>query len=81
MSWITHSQLISRVISRETATCYRRFMVRPRWHDALIVSAIVVLLAAGVWSLWWDDVRSILHLDPGSPGAEDAPAPLAQGRT
>jgi hypothetical protein len=56
-------------------------MVRPRWHDALIVSAIVVLLAAGVWSLWWDDVRSVLHLDSGSPGAEDAPAPLAQGRT
>ena len=40
-------------------------MVRPRWHDALLVAAIVALLAIGVWSLWWDDVRSILHLGPG----------------
>jgi hypothetical protein len=53
-------------------------MVRPRWHDAVIVSAIIALLAAGVWSLWWEDVRSVLHLDPGSA---EAPAPLAQGQT
>ena len=39
-------------------------MVRPRWHDALIVSAIVALLAIGVWALWWDDVRDLLHLGP-----------------
>lgn len=39
-------------------------MVRPRWHDALIVSAIAGLLAVGVWALWWDDVRSLW--DPGS---------------
>jgi hypothetical protein len=39
-------------------------MVRPRWHDAVIVSAIVGLLAVGVWSLWGDDVRSALHLAP-----------------
>jgi hypothetical protein len=44
----------------------------------VIVSAIIALLAAGVWSLWWDDVRSVLHLDPGSA---EAPAPLAQGQT
>jgi hypothetical protein len=45
-------------------------MVRPRWHDALIISAIVGLLAVGVWALWWDDVRSLLHLGPaeGSSG-------------
>jgi hypothetical protein len=53
-------------------------MVRPRWHDAVIVSAIIVLLAAGVWSLWWDDVRSVLQLDTGSA---DAAAPLAHGQT
>jgi hypothetical protein len=41
-------------------------MVRPRWHDALIVSAIVALFAVGVWALWWDDVRVLLHLGPGS---------------
>jgi hypothetical protein len=50
-------------------------MVRPRWHDALIVSAIVGLLLVGVWSLWWDDVRSILHLGPGSADVPAASAP------
>lgn len=45
-------------------------MLRPRWHDALIVVAIAGLLGAGVWSLWWDDVRAALHLGPGS--ANDA---------
>jgi len=55
-------------------------MVRPRWHDAVIVSAIVGLLAAGIWSLWWDDVRSILRLAPDSPTPE-TPASAASGRT
>jgi len=53
-------------------------MVRPRWHDAVLVAAIVALLVAGVWSLWWDEVRSVLHLGPGSA---DAVAPIAQGQT
>lgn len=55
-------------------------MVRPRWHDALIVSAIVALLAIGVWALWWDDVRDLLHLGPGSGSgsgsAIDRPTPV-----
>ncbi len=46
---------------------------RPRWHDALIVVAIIGLLAGGVWALWWDDVRAALHLGPGS--AADEPGP------
>jgi len=50
-------------------------MVRPRWHDALIISAIVGLLAIGIWSLWWDDVRSILHLGPGSADSVPTSAP------
>jgi hypothetical protein len=49
-------------------------MVRPRWHDALIVSAIVALLALGVWALWWEDVRSLLHLGPGEGSSQPAPA-------
>lgn len=53
---------------------------RPRWHDALIVMAIIGLLAVGVWALWWDDVRSALHLGPGSAD-EPAPAPVAHGQT
>ena len=51
-------------------------MVRPRWHDALIISAIVVLVLVGVWALWWDDVRSALHLDHGKGSAVE-PAPAA----
>lgn len=53
-------------------------MVRPRWHDALLISAILGILVIGIWSLWWDDVRSILHLGPGSA---DPAAPIAQGQT
>jgi hypothetical protein len=53
-------------------------MVRPRWHDALLVAAIAGLLAIGVWSLWWDDVRTVLHL---GPEGGDAPPPVAQGQT
>jgi hypothetical protein len=53
-------------------------MVRPRWHDAVLVAAIVALLVVGVWSLWGDEVRSVLHLGPGSA---DAVAPIAQGQT
>jgi hypothetical protein len=47
-------------------------MVRPRWHDAVIISGIVALLAVGVWSLWWDDVRSLL--EPARPTASPAAA-------
>ena len=53
-------------------------MVRPRWHDALIVSAIVGLLAVGVWALWWDDVRAILKLGPSTT---EEPAPVSPGQT
>ena len=55
-------------------------MVRPRWHDALLVAAVLGLLLAGVWSLWWDDVRAALHLGPAG-GSSDATAPIPQGQT
>jgi hypothetical protein len=50
-------------------------MVRPRWHDALIVSALLGLLAVGIWAIWWDDVRDLLNLGPGSGSAVDTPTP------
>ncbi|HEX4421524.1 MAG TPA: hypothetical protein VH165_26595 [Kofleriaceae bacterium] len=56
-------------------------MVRPRWHDALIVSAIVGLLVVGIWSLWGDDVRGMLHLGAGSQGGETAPAAVPGSQT
>jgi hypothetical protein len=40
-------------------------MVRPRWHDVVIVVAIVGLVGTGVWALWWDDVRDAV-LGPNS---------------
>ncbi len=56
------------------------FMVRPRWHDALIVLAIVALVAIGVWALWWEDVRGLLHLGPGE-GSSAVPAVPANPQT
>jgi len=55
-------------------------MVRPRWHDALIIGGIVALLSVGVWALWWDDVRGYLGLD-GKDGAADGPAVIVPGKT
>ncbi len=55
-------------------------MVRPRWHDVLIVAAIVGLLVVGVWALWWDDVRTALGYPPADPTPVD-PAPAASGQT
>ncbi|HWU86695.1 MAG TPA: hypothetical protein VN253_05455 [Kofleriaceae bacterium] len=54
-------------------------MRRPRWHDALIVAAIVGLLVLGVWALWWDDVRGLWKRGPD--GEPTGPAPVATGRT
>ena len=58
-------------------------MVRPRWHDALLVAAVLGLLVAGVWSLWWDDVRAALHLGPagGASDATEATPGVSQGQT
>jgi hypothetical protein len=53
-------------------------MVRPRWHDAAIATAIAGLLALGVWALWWEDVRAMLGLDPAPPAGAADPA---AGRT
>ncbi len=48
-------------------------MVRPRWHDLVIVAALVGLLFVGVWALWWDDVRAYLHLAPQRPASGSSP--------
>jgi hypothetical protein len=56
-------------------------MVRPRWHDALIVSAIVGLLAVGVWALWWDDVRAAFGVGPREEAPQTAPIPTANSQT
>jgi hypothetical protein len=53
-------------------------MVRPRWHDALIVAAIVGLLATGVWALWWEDVRALWK---GPERAPSGPVPVETGKT
>jgi hypothetical protein len=56
-------------------------MVRPRWHDAMIVSAIVGLLAVGVWALWWDDVRAALGWSPKDEAPITAPVPASNSQT
>ncbi len=43
--------------------------LRSRWVDVLLVGGVVALLAAGIWALWWDDVRQLLHLGPEQPSA------------
>jgi len=50
-------------------------MARSRWPDALVAAGIIALLALGVWALWWDDVRHLLHLGPaeGSSVVQQAP--------
>ena len=53
-------------------------MVRPRWHDALIVMGLVSLLAVGVWALWWDDVRAYFKWGPETA---DETAPVQPGQT
>lgn len=47
-------------------------MVRPRWHDAIIVGVLAVFVAVGVWALWWDDVRAYLHLKPAPAAGSGA---------
>ena len=56
-------------------------MVRPRWHDGIIVAAIVAVLAVGVWALWWDDVRAALGYGPKLETPVAAPVPAANSQT
>jgi hypothetical protein len=58
-------------------------MVRPRWHDVAIVSAILALFLVGVVALWWDDVRGYLHLGPAqnAPNGSASDKPLSLPRT
>ena len=62
-----------------TPACYDSFMVRPRWHDVVIVVAIVGLVGTGVWALWWDDVRDAVFgpnsaAQPPTMAAPSAPS-------
>jgi hypothetical protein len=52
-------------------------MVRPRWHDALIVVAVLAVVATGIWALWWEDVRGWWR--PEAPAVD--PAIPAAGQT
>jgi len=56
-------------------------MVRPRWHDAVIISAIAALFVVGLCALWWEDVRDLLHFGPGSGSAPTEPAPPPNNQT
>jgi hypothetical protein len=47
--------------------------MRPRWHDRVIVLAIVALAATGVWTIWGEDLRRLF----AGPEPAEAPAPAA----
>jgi len=55
-------------------------MQRPRWHDVLIVAAILALLVVGVWALWGGDLRAWRSPSPGDRRPLD-PAPPSAGQT
>lgn len=39
-------------------------MRRPRWHDVLLVLALAVIAAGGVWAFWGKEVRRAFGLEP-----------------
>ena len=55
-------------------------MRRPRWHDLLIVSALLGVLMVGIWALWWEDLRSLWHLGPGE-GSSVEQVPMTNTQT
>jgi hypothetical protein len=52
-------------------------MLRPRWHDALLVCAVAGLLVVGIWALWWEDVRALWNDAPPGGSAVDKPGSVA----
>lgn len=54
-------------------------MTRPRWHDAVIITAILGVLVVGVCALWWDNVRGVLGIEGGSGSAKPT-TPIAPGK-
>ena len=53
-------------------------MVRPRWHDVLIIAAIVGICVVGAWALWWEDVLGFFGMGGGS-GSGEGPPPVVPG--
>ncbi len=51
--------------------------MRSRWHDVLIVLAIIAVGITGAWALWWDDVRGMMGWGAGS-GTEPTSIPASQ---
>jgi hypothetical protein len=54
-------------------------MVRPRWHDVLIIGALVAFIAVGVGVMWWGDVKNLLGIHSGS-GSQEGPAVVTPNR-
>ncbi len=69
--------------------------MRPRWHDWVIVTSIVVLGCVGILSIWGDDLLALIRdvskdepaipdeapaVEPAEPAAP-APLPPAAGTT
>jgi hypothetical protein len=54
-------------------------MVRPRWHDALIITSIIAVLSFGAAAIWWNDVWAFLRSGDGS-GTERGTTPVQPGK-
>jgi hypothetical protein len=39
-------------------------MTRPRWHDALIVAALLLIFLVGVWVVWSADILAWFGITP-----------------
>ncbi|MBV8758231.1 MAG: phospholipid carrier-dependent glycosyltransferase [Deltaproteobacteria bacterium] len=66
---------MARIMPEMTLVLALGFMVRSKWVDTLLVGGVVALLALGIWALWWDDVRQLLHLGPSDQTVVIRPAP------
>lgn len=55
--------------------CYALFMVRPRWHDAVIVLALVALAAVGVAAIWGDSIAEFFGSEPDEAPVEEPAKP------
>lgn len=41
--------------------------------DGFLVGGVLAVLLAGIWALWWDDVRRLWHGSEPAPVIQPAP--------
>jgi hypothetical protein len=56
--------------------CYALFMVRPRWHDAVIVLALLALTAVGIAAIWGDSIAELFGSEPAAEQSTEPAKPV-----